>query len=167
MQTWCLLESSLTWIGIVGNEQGATHVLLLSGPKESAQRRMRRDFPDAAEAPAFLPAFQRALRDYFDGRIPAFDIPHHLEGLTDFQREVLSACRKIPAGRTLTYAQLAARIGRPRAARAVGNALARNPLPLLIPCHRVVAGNRKLGGFSADAGVDLKRKLLALEGVEI
>jgi methylated-DNA-[protein]-cysteine S-methyltransferase len=83
--------------------------------------------------------------------------------LTEFQKDVLKACRRIPPGRTLTYGQLAEKLGHPRAARAVGNALARNPVPLVVPCHRVVAGGGKFGGFSAEAGVPLKKRLLALE----
>jgi methylated-DNA-[protein]-cysteine S-methyltransferase len=92
-----------------------------------------------------------------------FDVPVRLTGLTPFQQSVLHECGRIPPGKTLTYGELADRAGRPGAARAVGNALARNPVPLVIPCHRVVASGGVLGGFSAEAGVGLKKQLLALE----
>jgi methylated-DNA-[protein]-cysteine S-methyltransferase len=83
-----------------------------------------------------------------------------LSGLTGFQREVLSFVASIPLGETLTYGQVAERLGRPKAARAVGSALAANPFPLIIPCHRVV-GSKGIGGYSS--GVELKRRLLDVE----
>ncbi|HPE64309.1 MAG TPA: MGMT family protein [Methanothrix sp.] len=83
-----------------------------------------------------------------------------LSGLTEFQREVLSFVASIPLGETLTYGQVAERLGRPNAARAVGQALGKNPFPLIIPCHRVV-GSRSIGGYSS--GVELKRRLLEIE----
>jgi O-6-methylguanine DNA methyltransferase len=86
-----------------------------------------------------------------------------LSSLTPFQRSVLLECAKIPRGETRTYSQIAAAIGKPKAARAVGNALAINPLAPLIPCHRVVRGDGKLGGYSAKGGARKKRKLLARE----
>jgi methylated-DNA-[protein]-cysteine S-methyltransferase len=85
-----------------------------------------------------------------------------LDGLPPFQRKVLLAERRVPYGRTITYGALAAKVGRPRAARAVGQALAHNPVPLVVPCHRVIAAGGGLGGFGG--GLALKRRLLALEG---
>ncbi len=82
---------------------------------------------------------------------------------TDFGRRVFELCREIPRGETLTYGKLAARAGRPAAARAVGNCMATNRIPLVVPCHRVVAANGHLGGFSAPGGIELKRRLLELE----
>ena len=84
-----------------------------------------------------------------------------LEGMTPFQRSVLAALSTIPAGEVVTYGELAAAAGKPGAARAVGNVMASNPIPLILPCHRVVATNG-LGGFTG--GLDIKRKLLRLEG---
>lgn len=86
-----------------------------------------------------------------------------LARLTQFQRAVLLECAKIPRGKTMTYAQLARRIGKPHAARAVGNALSINPLAPLIPCHRVVRTDGGMGGYSAKGGVAKKRKLLLRE----
>ncbi|WP_456432386.1 methylated-DNA--[protein]-cysteine S-methyltransferase [Thermosulfuriphilus sp.] len=101
------------------------------------------------------------LRIYLSGRPVSFEIPLDLRG-SSFQEIVWRALREIPFGATITYGQLACRIGRPRAARAVGMALAQNPVPILVPCHRVVAKGG-LGGFSG--GLELKRFLLNLEGV--
>ena len=87
----------------------------------------------------------------------------NLAGLTPFQVAVLTACRQIRAGQTTSYGKLAETIRRPAAARAVGNALSANPLPLIIPCHRVLAANGKLGGFSAPGGIAMKERMLAHE----
>jgi methylated-DNA-[protein]-cysteine S-methyltransferase len=83
-----------------------------------------------------------------------------------FPRRVYEVARKIPAGATFSYGEVAARLGAPRAARAVGQALGRNPLPILVPCHRVLAAGGKPGGFSANGGVATKLRLLAIESVQ-
>ncbi len=104
------------------------------------------------------------LQAYAAGHPDDFrDLPLAFDHLTPFQQSVLLACRQIPYGQTVRYAQLAAKLGTPSAARAVGNALARNPLPILIPCHRVIGAGNKLGGFSAPGGLATKRHLLAIE----
>ena len=90
-----------------------------------------------------------------------------LRALTPFQRAVLLECARIPKGQTRTYSQVARAIGKPHAARAVGNALAKNPLAPIIPCHRVVRSDGKLGGYSAKGGADRKRKMLEREGVKL
>lgn len=103
------------------------------------------------------------LQEYFAGKRQQFSLAAMPEG-TDFQQEVWQTMSRIPCGKVVTYGQLAAAMGRPEAVRAVANAVGKNPLLVLLPCHRVVA-TRGLGGFSA--GLEAKRKLLALEGVEI
>ena len=108
---------------------------------------------------------QKALRCLRDPR-RSYDGPLALAAQTPFQRQVLAAARAIPCGQTRTYGELAAQIGRPRAVRAVGTALGHNPLPLLIPCHRVVAAGSRLGQYS-DGGQEMKRRLLAHEGVDV
>lgn len=90
-----------------------------------------------------------------------------LEHVPPFHRKVYKALCKVPAGQTITYAELAKRAGSPGAARAVGTAMAKNPFPVIIPCHRVVAGNGKLGGYSGRGGVATKRQLLEMEGVDL
>lgn len=104
------------------------------------------------------------IRRYLAGKQGAFDTPVDLSGLTPFQQQVLKAASEIPRGQVVSYAELARRIGRPRAARAVGQALGRNPVPLVIPCHRVLASDGSLGGYSGRGGVRTKRALLKLEG---
>jgi methylated-DNA-[protein]-cysteine S-methyltransferase len=104
------------------------------------------------------------LRAYFAGTRRRFAVPVDLGRLTRFQQAVLRACARVPAGRVVSYGEIARRIGRPRGSRAVGQALGRNPVPIVIPCHRVVAGGGRLGGYTG--GLHIKRALLRLEGAE-
>ena len=92
------------------------------------------------------------------------DVPIDERAIDDFRRAVYAATRDIPAGTTRSYGEVARAIGRPDAARDVGTALARNPFPIIVPCHRVVAANGALTGFSAPGGLDTKRRMLELEG---
>ncbi|MGB2822982.1 MAG: methylated-DNA--[protein]-cysteine S-methyltransferase [Phycisphaerae bacterium] len=103
-------------------------------------------------------------RAYFNGREVSFaDVACDLPGEGAFRGKVLRACREVPYGRTSSYGELARRIGRPDAARAVAAALGKNPLPIIVPCHRVLYSDGTLGGFSAPGGLELKRRLLAIE----
>ncbi len=104
----------------------------------------------------------RQLDAYFAGERRTFDLPLDTAVGSPFQREVWDALRTIPAGTTVTYGELAARLGRPGAARAVGGAVARNPISIVVPCHRVVGAAGSLTGYAG--GLDAKRRLLALEG---
>lgn len=105
----------------------------------------------------------RQLNEYFAGRRTRFELPLDLRSVSDFDRRVLAVVREIPSGGVLTYADVAHRIGNPSAARAVGNAVGRNPVPIVVPCHRVIRSDGSLGGYSG-GGVGFKRRLLALEG---
>jgi methylated-DNA-[protein]-cysteine S-methyltransferase len=105
----------------------------------------------------------RELAEYFAGRRQTFEVPLDLSGWPPFTRKILEELRKVPFGATLTYGELAARAGYPRAARAVGQAMAANPLPIIIPCHRVGAADGRLGGYSGGAGLPTKQWLLAFE----
>lgn len=106
----------------------------------------------------------RQVQEYFNRQRKVFDLPLDLGGVPDFRCRVLLETQRIPYGKTVSYGELAARIHRPKAARAVGGALARNPLALVIPCHRVLAGDGSMHGFSAPGGIDTKVLLLRLEG---
>jgi methylated-DNA-[protein]-cysteine S-methyltransferase len=93
------------------------------------------------------------------------DVPVDLDALPPFRRKVLEVVRTIPAGETLSYGDVAAAVGAPGAARAVGQALGQNPFPIVIPCHRVLAAGGRIGGFTAQGGTTVKAKMLAVEGV--
>ncbi len=106
----------------------------------------------------------RQLTEYLAGVRRAFDLPLDLHG-TPFQIEVWNELLHVPYGRTISYSELAARVGRPRAARAVGAAVRANPIPIIVPCHRVIGKDGALVGFGG--GLDLKQRLLSLEGVSL
>lgn len=104
------------------------------------------------------------LAEYFSGERTTFELSISLEHVTDFQRKVLMATSKVRSGEVSTYGEIARRIGKSRAARAVGQALARNPIPILIPCHRVLGGDGSLHGYSGKGGLKTKKALLVHEG---
>jgi len=104
------------------------------------------------------------LYEYFSGDRSRFDLPVDLSALTPFQQSVLETARRIGRGEVWTYHRVAREMGRPKSSRPVGQALARNPVPIVIPCHRVVASDGSLGGYSGGSGLEAKRWLLRLEG---
>jgi methylated-DNA-[protein]-cysteine S-methyltransferase len=106
----------------------------------------------------------RQVAEYVDGKRKTFDLALDLSFLTAFQQAVLQECARIPRGKVASYAELARRVGKPLAFRAVGNTMRINPIPIVIPCHRVV-GSDGIGGYGG--GLAVKRQLLALEGVEL
>ena len=110
---------------------------------------------------------ENQVRAYLNGERQTFDIPVDISQLTDFQRQVLFATRQVPRGQIATYMDIARKIGNPKAVRAVGQALGRNPIPIVIPCHRVIASNGSLGGYSGGGGLETKAKLLQLEGAQL
>jgi methylated-DNA-[protein]-cysteine S-methyltransferase len=116
---------------------------------------------DADDVPPVLKETMSQLDEYFAGERTDFDVRMELDG-TDFQREVWTELTRIPYGETISYGELARRVGRPSAPRAVGQANGRNPIPVIVPCHRVLASNG-IGGYGG--GLKVKRALLAVEGV--
>jgi len=131
---------------------------------ESITRRtLHRQWPAAVDDQNALLAFQQDVIAYYEGDPVAFKVDLALGRLTEFRRGVTLACRRIPYGSTATYHDLARAVGRPRASRALGRVMAVNPLPLVIPCHRVVRSDGTLGGFSSPQGIKQKQRMLALE----
>ena len=121
------------------------------------------DYGGYDDIPLFREA-RRQLDEYFDGQRQTFHLPLRPEG-TEFQKKVWQVLCRIPYGRVISYRELATRVGAPRAFQAVGQANGHNPLPILIPCHRVIAANGTLGGYSG--GLERKRFLLHLEGHDL
>ena len=115
------------------------------------------------ENSAVLSRAVRQLDEYFAGKRTEFDLPLELEG-TAFQKDVWLALAEIPYGKTISYAELASMVGRPSAFRAVGQANGANPIPIVLPCHRVIASGGGIGGYGG--GLEMKRRLLALEGLD-
>ncbi len=124
-------------------------------------------FVDESDAPADDPSgILDAVRRYFNGDLAALDdVPVRFEKGTPFQQEVWAELRAIPVGETISYAELARRVGRPTGFRAVGSANGQNPVGVVVPCHRVIASDGSLGGYAG--GLDRKRWLLSHEGVEL
>ena len=157
------------WLGVTG--RGVCRISLGGITEKSFVAELERLRPGAriVKDPGSpgVAAARSELLEYFSGARTAFTVPVDLDGLTSFQRKVLGSAVKIPLGRVATYGRLAAAVGRPGGARAVGGALRINPVPIVIPCHRVVASDGGLGGFTVRGCPDslgIKRKLLALEG---
>jgi len=157
------MSSPIGRLILLADEHGLTRILFANqnlddldldrGPETADE------IPEAPEDPV-LAATAQQLTEYFAGTRAEFDLPLHLEG-TDFQREAWLALADIPYGKTTTYARQAEAIGRPGAFRAVGSANGSNPIPIVLPCHRVVGSDGSLTGFGG--GVDVKQSLLDLE----
>jgi methylated-DNA-[protein]-cysteine S-methyltransferase len=159
-----LLESDLGSIVLFARQSLLWRLdLVPSGPAD-ARRQVIAEFPEALEEPRHFEAVARLLRQYLEGEQVEFDIPLDLFGYKAFTRQVLRETRKVPYGGLASYGTIAGRLGHPHAARAVGQALRRNPIPLVIPCHRIIRSDGTLGGFSI--GLDTKVKLLSMEGID-
>ena len=143
---------------------GISHLVLPAGSFEKAAASAHDAGTFAAHPSGFAADAAKRIRAYFAGdAVELDDLPLDLAGVAPFAEKVYAAARAIPRGQTLTYGEVAARTGKPGASRAVGGALGKNPVPLIVPCHRVVAAGGRLGGFSATGGVATKRRMLALE----
>jgi len=167
---WKLLPTSWGWMGLAATKKGWRASTLPYPEPEEALRALARVLPQGALAEeaslALMPPWEEALKAYFAGeRVDFREAPLDWEGATPFQRAVWAACRGIGYGEVLTYGELARRIGHPGAARAVGQALGANPLPILVPCHRVVGQGGQLVGFGG--GLEWKARLLHLEGLKV
>jgi methylated-DNA-[protein]-cysteine S-methyltransferase len=143
--------------------RGLRRVVLPAGPRAALVRVLRRANPGARRDPRRCRRAVRAIRRYVRTGRAGGAGPLDLGAATPLARAVYAALARTAAGNVLTYGGLARRIGRPRAARAVGRILGRNPVPLVIPCHRVVRAGGGLGGFSCPGGLRLKRRLLDFE----
>jgi methylated-DNA-[protein]-cysteine S-methyltransferase len=151
---YCYLKSPIGQLLLAGDDRALE---LISFPRGKMRKSPEKDWT-YSEAP-FSEA-RRQLKEYFAGTRTAFELPLKPSG-TPFQLSVLEALRSIPYGETASYGDFARRIGRPKAARAVGAANGRNPLPIVIPCHRVVGSDGDLTGFGG--GIETKKSLLELE----
>ncbi len=154
-----LVKTRLGWVAFEWGDKGLRRLVLPRPTKGDAEAAVL-GFSDGM--PEEVRDFGRRLCAYFDGEPVAFTDPVDMSLGTDFQQAVWRALRDIPSGTTLTYGQLAQRVGKPRAARAVGQAVGANPVPIVIPCHRVVAADGGLGGYTG-ADLSFKAGLLRME----
>lgn len=168
--SYALFDTAIGICAIAWGAAGVRALQLPEGSAEAARARLARRFPTAVEATppadveraiagivALLAGEPRDLRD----------VVLDMTGVPEFHRRVYEVARGIPPGSTLTYGEIAARLGQPQAAREVGQALGANPFPIVVPCHRVLAAGGKAGGFSAHGGVDTKLKMLSIERARV
>jgi len=164
---FALFETAIGVCGVVWSERGVAGVELPQAREGPARARLTRRFPRAAEAPP-PPKVRSAIRGMqalLAGEpTDLTGVVLDLKGATDFERKVYDIARAIPPGETLTYGEIASRLGAPGAAREVGRALGANPTPIVVPCHRVLGSGGKVGGFSAPGGVATKARMLSIEG---
>lgn len=158
---------AIAWVQSEGEAPWITHFQLPEANRPQTETRIARHSVGIAfpEPPASITEIVQRVRAHLLGKTEDFrDLKYDLETVPEFSRRVYLAILEIPAGQTTTYGALARRLGQPGAAQAVGQALGNNPIPLLIPCHRVLAAGGAPGGFSAHGGRDTKAKLLEIEG---
>ncbi|WP_379072952.1 methylated-DNA--[protein]-cysteine S-methyltransferase [Mesorhizobium sp. UC74_2] len=161
-------------MGIAWNERGLIRLCLPQSSAESLERRLLRlesvpgkRFEDGT-APGWVGELVAAIKAYTAGETVDFStVPVDLDGVDDFRLAIYDAARKLAFGETTTYGELARRAGHTGLARETGAALGANPVPLVIPCHRITAVGGKIGGFSAPGGSATKEKMLAMEGVRV
>jgi methylated-DNA-[protein]-cysteine S-methyltransferase len=166
---YTIFDTPLGPCGVVWNERGLTGVHLPDADAARTRSSVARRFPDASPAEPTA-----AVRHAIDSIVALLrgekrdlrDIELDFDGVPEFNRRVYELARTIPPGATLTYGDIARRLTSPGMARAVGQALGHNPWPIVVPCHRVLAADGGMGGFSAPGGVSTKRRMLEIEGVE-
>lgn len=174
-----LVTTKLGTVGIVWNESGLTRIALpsvsctprpgsatLDDPELSTYLARFTSEPPEAPTGLGLVAATRIVALFEGARDDLSDLPLDTRQVPPFHLEVYAATRRIPPGETRTYGEVAKAVGSPGASRAVGSALGKNPFPIVVPCHRVLAAGGKSGGFTAPGGVETKWRMLALEGAK-
>ncbi len=164
MRRAIVFKSPWGWMGISESAKGIRSIVLPKRSKQVVECEIREQSNEPMQR-GTSPSLEVArcqLLDYLTGKRKSFELPLDLTGGTTFQRQVWRTLQRVPYSKLRSYRWIAARVGGPQYARAVGNAVGANPLPIVIPCHRIVALDASLGGFSG--GLSMKRKLLSLEG---
>lgn len=165
---FALFDTEIGRCGIAWGPRGIVGACLPEASDDAARARLRRRYPQAMETapPAEIRRICDAVVALTRGEPVAFtDVTFDMDGVPAFNRQVYDIALRIPPGATLTYGEIATRLGQPEAARAVGVALGQNPFPPLVPCHRILMAGGRIGGFSAPGGITTKRRLLAIESV--
>jgi methylated-DNA-[protein]-cysteine S-methyltransferase len=181
-----IFQTDWGWVGLAATEQGVAAVVLPRPTRRAVERelhgltgnvgagfipaRLKREWVNPSptngsggNTAGHLKAAREAITAYLEGNTRVLSLPLDLDGHPSFRVKVWKVLQSIPYGRVRSYSWVARKVGKPRAARAIGGACGANPVPLLVPCHRVIAGDGSLGGFSG--GVGVKKRLLKLEGV--
>lgn len=163
-----LFDTSLGRCGVTWSPRGLVRVQLPGADAAATRRLVHESGAVEAKPPAWVAQAIQQMVEHLSGQAQDFSgLPLDLNGISSFAQRVYAAARRTKAGQTITYGELATLAGAPGGGRAVGRALGTNPLALVVPCHRVIATSRRIGGFSAHGGAATKLKLLALEGVHL
>ena len=168
-RNFALFDTAIGRCGIAWGGGGIVGVQLPEAREQGTRARVLARFPGAREGqpPADVKRAQRGIVALLRGEASELsDVALDMDGVPPFHRRVYQVARTIPPGTTLSYGEIAARLGAPGSARAVGQALGRNPFAIVVPCHRVLAASGKVGGFSANGGITTKLRLLSLEGAQ-
>ena len=160
-----LVDTPLGTLLVATTDRGLCRISYDAEPEREEEQLARGYGVRVLRAPRAVDDVRRQLDDYFEGRRREFDLGVDLRAVGGFHKEVLTELARVPYGELTTYGALAARAGRPQAARAVGTAMNRNPIPIVLPCHRVVGSTGKLVGYGG--GLHRKEQLLRLEGALI
>lgn len=166
-QAFALFDSPIGTCGIAWNAMGIAGFHLPLPTADATRTRLQQRWSGAVESPppsGVQRVIDRVLALLNGEAIDLTDIPVDLADAPEFHRKVYEVARTIPPGRTMTYGEIAKRLGAPQESREVGQALGRNPIAIIVPCHRVLGADGKMGGFSASGGVATKRRILEIEG---
>ena len=165
MTKYTIFKTRWGYFGLAGTDSAICRTQLPDQNRQKLKSRLLKNLPNPQYDKSFFRTTQNRIIAYFQGKTVNFStaLPLELDGFSQFHLSVLSACRQIRFGQITTYSKLAKMIDNPAASRAVGTALSKNPIPLIIPCHRIIRTDAKLGGFSAPGGLSLKKRLLEHE----
>ena len=169
-QHFTIFDTPIGACGVIWGERGITGVQLPMGSEEKTRNRIHQRNGDIPEGtpPEEVQHAIKGMVELLAGKPNALDdVVLDLDGVPEFNRGVYDIARKIPPGQTLTYGDIARKLGGVELSRDVGQALGRNPCPIVVPCHRVLAAGQKPGGFSANGGVVTKLRMLAIEGAVV
>jgi methylated-DNA-[protein]-cysteine S-methyltransferase len=168
--SFALFETPIGTGGVVWSDRGISAVELPEANGARVRARLRRRLAGALDCtppPGVYLAIERMAALLRGERVDLSSIDLDMQAVPTFDQQVYAIARAIPAGETVTYGQIASRLGDPHLAREVGQALGRNPFPIIVPCHRVIAAGGRLGGFSARGGVTTKQRLLEIERARV
>jgi methylated-DNA-[protein]-cysteine S-methyltransferase len=157
-----LVDTPVGELLVAATDHGLCRIVYDASAEQEVERLARAFGVRVLRSAKPIDGARRELDEYFEGKRRGFDLPLDVAMLADFNRRVLRELTRVPYGHVVTYGELAARAARPRAARAVGTVMNRNPLPIVLPCHRVIGANGKLVGYGG--GLERKEALLRLEG---
>ena len=166
LKSYCVFKTGIGWCGVVSSKKGILRILIGYPSPERILRKIRAEFGRSIAKTSAKGDIADKIKRYFSGGKVSFKCVLDWSFLSPFQKKVFKVAMRIPYGAVESYGSLAKKAGCPRGSRAVGGALAKNPFPLVVPCHRIVRKDGSLGGFSAGGGAQLKKKLLKLEGTD-